>query len=95
MKICILVCGLKRCIDLVINEDVIDYVAEVASHQSTGARAINAMISQLMKDKTFRIKAYVHQPLTIDKKMAVEALSEFAKTESKEEIPLSVRMMYT
>ncbi len=82
-------------IDLVINEDVIDYVAEVASHQSTGARAINAMISQLMKDKTFRIKAYVHQPLTIDKKMAVEALSEFAKTESKEEIPLSVRMMYT
>ena len=82
-------------IDLVINEDVIDYVAEVASHQSTGARAINAMISQLMKDKTFKIKDYIHKPLIIDKKMAVEALSEFAKTESKDEMPLGVRMMYT
>lgn len=81
-------------IDLVINEDVIDYVAEVAARQSTGARAINAMISQLMKDKTFKIKDYVGKPLVIDKKMAVTALSEFSKTDSKEEIPLSVRMMY-
>ena len=82
-------------IDLVINEDVINYVAEVASRQSTGARAINAMISQLMKDKTFKIRDYINKPLVIDKKMAVEALSEFAKTDSKKEMPLSVQMMYT
>lgn len=81
-------------INLVINEDVIDYVAEAASRQSTGARAINAMISQLMKGKTFNIRDYIGRSLVIDKEMAVKALSEFTKTDSKEDIPLSVRMMY-
>jgi ATP-dependent Clp protease ATP-binding subunit ClpX len=79
-------------ITLTFAEETIDYIAELAAQQKTGARAINAMIFKLMQDKTFKIREYVGKKLHIDKKTAKEALKGFVP--SKEEISPSVAHLY-
>lgn len=64
-------------IDLTFDDDVIDYIAEVAATQNTGARALNAMLFTLMKNKTFEIEDYMGKPIRISKKEAEKALSKF------------------
>lgn len=80
-------------IKLTFTPAAIDYIAEIASHQKTGARAINAMIFKLLKDKTFNIENYIGKPLSIDKETAVKVLEGYSKGAEEERNP-SLAMMY-
>lgn len=80
-------------IELTFADEVVDYIAELASHQKTGARAINAMVFKLMEDKTFSIETYIGKPLHIDKAMAEKALKNFV--EEEEPANVSHLMMYS
>ena len=74
-------------IDLRFSEQTIDYIAEVAALQKTGARAINAMIFNLMEDITFNIKKYKGKPLCIEKEEAIQKLEKFMRTPPEEMDP--------
>lgn len=80
-------------INLAFTHDAIDYIAEIASHQKTGARAINAMLFKLMKDKTFNIKSYVGKRLSIDKDTATRVLKNYSDELVEKPNP-SYMMMY-
>ncbi len=64
-------------IDLTFSDEAIDHIADMASQQLTGARAINVMINKIMEDILFNIADYMNQPLTISKAMAVKSLKNF------------------
>lgn len=78
-------------IDLTFSDEAIDYIAEVASHHRTGARAINAMINKVMEDIIFDIGDYMNKPLCIERDVVVKALKDF---EEKEQSNTSHLMMY-
>lgn len=80
-------------IDLKFTSDAIEYIAEIASLQKTGARAINAMIFKLMKDKTFNIQNYIGKPLSIDRETAVNVLDVYTKKQEDKFNP-SLAIMY-
>lgn len=64
-------------IDLTFDDGAIDYIAEMASKQLTGARAINTMINKLMEDILFTIQDHHGKPLTITKEIAKKTLKGF------------------
>lgn len=81
-------------IDLTFSDDAIDYIVEAATIQKTGARAINSMIYEIMKDKTFKIKDHIGKPLHMDLNSAQKALSAYANEPNRKD-DTSHLMMYT
>ena len=79
-------------IDLSFSDDVLDYIAEIAVLQSTGARSLNAMISDIMKEIAFNIRVHVGKPMEITRKDAVKVLEKYRP--KKEEMNPSIRAMY-
>ncbi len=79
-------------IDLSFSEDALNYISEIAVLQSTGARSLNAMIADIMKDITFNIRSYVGKPLEITRKDAEKVLEKFRP--KKKELSPSVLAMY-
>ncbi len=81
-------------IDLTIDDMVVDYIAEAALRQKTGARGINAMLYKLMEEKSFNIKKYIGNPVKITVEDARKVLEPYIK-ELKEDVNPSHLMMYT
>ncbi|WP_032112334.1 AAA family ATPase [Candidatus Paracaedibacter symbiosus] len=81
-------------IDLKFTDDVIDYIAEAALRQQTGARAINPMISKIMEEKTFNIQEYIGSSLKIDKATGKDILKDYIQDPIEEENP-SLVMLYS
>lgn len=80
-------------IDLSFSDGVLDYIAEIAALQSTGARSLNSMISDVMKDITFYIRNYVGKPLEIKRQYATKFLEKYRP--KKEEVNPSILGMYS
>ncbi len=78
-------------IDLTFSDEAIDHIADMASKQLTGARAINVMINKIMEDILFNITDYMNQPLIISKAMAVKSLKNFTPPKKdRDDPPLSM-----
>ena len=80
-------------IELAFDEDALDYIAEIAALQNTGARSLNSMITQIMKDRSFNIRSHINKPMLITKKDAEKELEKFRP--QKEEKNPSYLAMYT
>lgn len=80
-------------IDLTFSDEAINYIVEAATRQKTGARAINSMIYEIMKDKTFRIKDLMGKPLNMDLDSAKKALSSYVNEPDRKD-NTSHQMMY-
>lgn len=76
-------------IDLSFSKDAINHIADMASKQLTGARAINIMINKIMEDILFNLADYMDKPLVITKQMAEDSLKSFIPPK-KEGPPLSM-----
>ncbi len=74
-------------IDLSFDSGAIEHIAEMASKQLTGARAINVMINKIMEDVLFRLEDYMDKPLVITKKMAEASLKSFILPKKEESRP--------
>lgn len=80
-------------IDLSFSDEALEYISEIAVLQSTGARSLNAMISDIMKDIAFNIRSYKGKPLLITRDHAAKILEKYRP--KKEEMNPSVLAMYT
>lgn len=74
-------------IDLSFDSGAIEHIADMASKQLTGARAINIMINKIMEDVLFKLAEYMDKPLVITKEMAETSLKSFVPPKKEESRP--------
>ena len=74
-------------IDLSFDSGAIEHIADMASKQLTGARAINIMINKIMEDVLFKLAEYMDKPLVITKEMSETSLKSFVPPKKEESRP--------
>lgn len=74
-------------IHLTFDETAIDFIAEMASKQLTGARAIGSMINKIMKDVLFNIQDHIGKPLIITREIADKALGDYSPVVKEDDKP--------